>query len=310
VKVLVIGAGAVGGYFGGRLLKAGRDVTFLVRPARAAELAKAGLVIRSRSGDAVLPNPPTVLAGRIREPFDVVLLSAKAYDLDSAMDAFASAVGPHTAILPLLNGMRHLDTLRTRFGPARVLGGQCAIAATLNPQREIVHLNDIHQLSFGELDGTMSDRVRAIQDIVTGARFDGKASPQILLEMWEKWVFLSTLAGSTCLMRAAVGDIAAAPGGADLVLGLLEECRAIAAAEGYAPRDAFVQRTRGIVTAADSPMTASMLRDIENRAPIEADHIIGDLLERGVSHRLPHSTLSLVYTNLRAYEARRSRIVS
>jgi 2-dehydropantoate 2-reductase len=280
MRTLVVGAGAVGGYFGGRMLEANRDVTFLVRPRRAAELAASGLQIRSGLGDVTLSAPKTVLAEHLEQTFDLVLLSSKAYDLDGAIASFAPAVGPETAILPLLNGMRHLDTLCGRFGPARVLGGRCLIAATLDRKHAIVHLNDVHTLSFGELDGRRSDRLAAIGELMDGARFDAQASTKILLDMWEKWVFLAALAGSTCLLRATIGDICAAPGGAGLVLGLLEECASIAAANGYSPREAFLERTRAMLTQTGSPLTASMLRDVENDAGTEADHIIGDLLER------------------------------
>ena len=303
MRTLVVGAGATGGYFGGRLLEAGSDVTFLVRPARAAELAHAGLRIRSAAGDAYFPQPPTVVADSLREPFDLVLLSCKAYDLQGAMESFASAVGPGTTILPVLNGMRHLDILDERFGRARVLGGLCIIAATVNQEREIVHMNDTHTLSFGERDGPMSDRVGAIAKMMEGARFEARLSENILLAMWEKWVFLASLAAGTCLMRAAVGDIVASPGGVDFMLGLLEECRSVAAAEGYLVRDAFLARTRSVLSAAGSTLTASMLRDIERQGPIEADHIIGDLLRRGGPGG--SSRLRIAYTHLKAYEARR-----
>ena len=305
MRILVVGAGAIGGYFGGRLLEANRDVTFLVRPRRARELADSGLRIHSRFGDATLAAPPTILAEDLKRPFDLVLLSCKAYDLESAMASFAPAVGPDTTILPLLNGLRHLDILDAGFGPDRVLGGICLIAATLNERREIVHLNDVHQISFGERDGSLSHRVMAIGERMQGARFEHHPSPSILLEMWEKWVFLATLAGSTCLLRAAVGDICASPGGTDLVLRLLEECRSIAETAGYPPRNAFLDRTRGMLTAPGSPLTASMLRDLEAGAPIEADHVIGDLLNRGGASLLP-----IVYTSLKAYEARRSRTLA
>jgi 2-dehydropantoate 2-reductase len=311
MRTLVVGAGAIGGYFGGRLLEANRDVTFLVRPGRAAELAAEGLRIKSRLGDVTLSAPPAILAEDLAKtpaPFDLVLLSVKAYGLEGSMASFAPAVGPETVILPLLNGMRHLEILGERFGQSRVLGGECVIAATLNEKHEIVHLNESHSLSFGERDGTMSERVKAIGNLMAGARFDAHASATILLDMWEKWVFLATLAGCTCLMRASIGDISAAPGGADLVLRLLDECRAVAAAEGYPPREAFLDRIRPMLTATGSPLTASMLRDIENGAPIEADHIVGDLLRRGRS-RLPEgglAVLPIVYTHLKAYEARRA----
>jgi 2-dehydropantoate 2-reductase len=310
MRTLVVGAGAIGGYFGGRLLEAGQDVIFLVRPRRAAELAVAGLRIRSRRGDVTLSAPPAMLAENLAGPFDLVLLSVKAYDLEDAMASCAPAVGPETVILPLLNGMRHLEMLDERFGRPRVLGGQCVIAATLNEKHEIVHLNKSHSLSFGERDGAMSGRVQAIGNLMAGAQFDAHASATILLDMWEKWVFLAALAGSTCLMRGAIGDIAVAPGGADLALRLLDECRAVAAAEGYPPREAFLDRIRHMLTAAGSLLTASMLRDIENGAPIEADHIIGDLLLRGRRDRLLEGGLSIlpiVYTHLKAYEARRPR---
>src|SRR6267378_2090067 len=166
MRILVVGAGAIGGYFGGRMLEAGRDVTFLVRPKRAAELASAGLVIKSPNGDVTLKNPPTVQADRLAEKFDVVLLSCKAFDLDDAIQSFAPAVGPQTTIIPLLNGMRHLGVLDDKFGRERVLGGLCAIAVTLNDQREVVQLNPMQSLNFGERDGRLSDRVRAIAEVM------------------------------------------------------------------------------------------------------------------------------------------------
>src|SRR5216684_8779583 len=158
MRVLIVGAGAIGGYFGGRMLQAGRDITFLVRPRRASELASAGLVIKSPNGDVTLKNPPTVQADALHEKFDVVLLSCKAFDLDDAIKSFAPAVGDNTAIIPLLNGMKHLDVLDSKFGRERVLGGLCAIAATLNDKREVVQLNPLQSLNFGERDGRLSDR--------------------------------------------------------------------------------------------------------------------------------------------------------
>jgi 2-dehydropantoate 2-reductase len=307
VRTLVVGAGAIGGYFGGRLLDINREVTFLVRAKRAAELSSQGLTIRSRFGDVSFSQPATVLAEKLRETFDLVLLSCKAYDLDGAITSFAPAVAPNTVILPLLNGMRHLDMLDERFGRDRVLGGQCLIAVAIK-DGEIAHLNDTHELSFGERDGALSDRLQAITGLMEGARFNARASTEIVQEMWEKWVFLASLAGSTCLMRATIGDICASPGGTDFILGLLDECSSIAATEGHPVREAQLNRTRNMLTATGAALTASMLRDIERNAPIEADHIIGDLLGRaGASSHGKLSLLSIAYTHLKAYEARRRR---
>jgi 2-dehydropantoate 2-reductase len=305
MRILVVGAGAIGGYFGGRMLQSGADVTFLVRPRRAAELADAGLVIKSPLGDVTLKNPPTVQADKLGEKFDAVLLSCKAFDLDDAITSFAPAVGQDTAIVPLLNGMRHLDSLDATFGRDRVLGGLCAIAVTLNEKREVVQLQPMQSLAFGERDGTMSDRVRAITAVVDKASFGAKISDNIILEMWEKWVFLASLAAATCLMRASVGHILASPGGKDFVLGMLDECSATASAEGHAPRGPYLERIRGMLTAEGSQMTASMFRDIKAGAPVEADHVIGDLIARADAAKVPVPKLRAAYTHLKAYERQR-----
>jgi 2-dehydropantoate 2-reductase len=309
MRILVVGAGAIGGYFGGRLLEAGRDVTFLVRSRRNAQLAKTGLVIRSRFGDVSLPAPPTVTADALRAPFDLILLSCKSYDLHSAADSFAPGVGPNTAILPLLNGMGHIEYLGSRFGGGAVLGGQCVISVTLDGDGHILHLNDTHGLSFGEQNGQTSPRAEAIASTFSGANFESRLSKTILHEMWEKWVLIATMAGSNCLMRAAVGDIVAA-GAENLSLALLDECAGIATAKNFAPSAAAMARNRGMLTMPGSTFAASMLRDVERGAPTEADHILGDLIRRGGGggggpNDFP--LLRIAYAHLRAYDARRKR---
>lgn len=306
MRILVIGAGATGGYFGGRLLQAGRDVTFLVRAKRAELLAKNGLVIKSPVGDVTLQNPPTVLADKITKPFDVIILSCKAYDLDDAIASFAPAVGPDTAIIPFLNGIKHLDVLDAKFGIDRVMGGQCAIAATLDAQGTILHLSPMHTMSFGERGTPKGDRAKRIEATLQGAMFEAKASDVIMQEMYEKWVFLATLAGSTSLMRATAGHITGAPGGEQFIRGLRAEIASVAEAAGYAPRAEFLERTGTMLFAPGSPMTASMLRDIRSNARIEADQIIGDLIHRAETNKkgaLNVPLLRIVYTHLKAYEA-------
>ncbi|WJR78475.1 2-dehydropantoate 2-reductase [Bradyrhizobium sp. NP1] len=306
MRVLVVGAGAIGGYFGGRLLQAGKDVTFLVRPRRASELASAGLVIKSPHGDVTLKNPPTVQADAIKDKFDVVLLSCKAFDLADAINSFAPAVGDKTAIIPLLNGMLHLNILDERFGRERVLGGLCAIAVTLNEKREVVQLAPMQSLGFGERDGRLSDRVRAIADVFASGQFGAAASQNVMQDMWEKWVFLATLAASTSLMRAAVGHIIAAPGGKDFLLGMLDECSAIAKSAGHEPSGPFFQRVKGQLALEGSPLTASMFRDIKAGLPVEADHVIGDLIARADAAKIPVPKLRTAYTHLKAYENQRA----
>ena len=304
MRILVVGAGALGGYFGGRLKEAGRDVTVLVRPHRAEHLAKTGLVVRSPKGDIAIAAPPTVLAENLSTPFDLILLSCKAYDLQNAMDSFAPAIGASTAILPLLNGMKHMDLLAARFSAGAVLGG--IISATLDDEGRILHLNDTHFLSFGEQNGAKSPRVVAIATAFSGAKFDSQLSTAILQEMWEKWAFIAAAAGICCLMRGAFGDIAAA-GASQLASDMFGECCAIAAKNGFNPGETAVKRSVGMLTAAGSPIAASMLRDIERGAPIEADHIVGDLLARGGARPGDYPLLQIAYAHLRTYEARRQR---
>ena len=308
MRILVVGAGALGGYFGGRLLEAGVDVTFLVRPRRALQLAQSGLQIRSAFGDAVLKSPPYIERDAIAEPFDLVIVACKAYDLESAMEAFAPAVGSQTAILPLLNGIRHVQDLSTRFGAQHVLGGMCMISTVLDSDGSVRHLNDIHTLMFGELDGRHSDRVAQFEAACVTAKFDGRCSLEILQIMWEKWIFIAAAAGITCLMRATVGDIVGA-GAGDLAMALFEECAAIAAQNGFAMSPAAVERARRILTEAGSPWSASMYRDILRGAPTEGDHVLGDLIRHAVGSSAGQ-LLRAADAHVRAYEIGRARTLS
>jgi len=305
MRILVVGAGATGGYFGGRLLESGQDVSFLVRPARAQALARHGLAIRSAFGDTTL-RAPTVSADALHEPYDLILLSCKAYHLPQVIADVAPAVGEGTAILPLLNGMRHLDALDARFGAARVLGGLCVIAATLGTDGEIRHLNRSHSLTFGERDGSHSARVERIAGAMEGVKFEARLSHSVLQDMWDEWVFLASLAGITCLLRAPVGDIVAVPGGLDATLALLEDCRRVASDSGHAPSESVLAKARGVLTEEGSTLNASMMRDLEQGGPVEADHVVGDLIARAAPDAaLP--LLRIAYAHLKAYEHRRTR---
>jgi 2-dehydropantoate 2-reductase len=306
MRILIVGAGALGGYFGARLLEAKRDVTFLVRPRRAAQLANTGLVVKSKLGDVSIAEPPIVLAENISAPFDLILVGCKAYDLDATMESFAPAVGPNTMILPILNGMKHIDALSNRFGAQHVLGGLCIISATLDDDGIILHLNDLQILVYGELDGTRSARIEAIEEVFAGVQGDLRSTTTIVQELWEKWVMIASLAGITSLMRALIGDIERG-GGAEIALALFAECAAVATTAGYPPRQALFDRARVTLTMAGSTLTASMMKDIERGARTEGDHIIGDLIARraGPGHEM--SVLDIVYAHLRTYENRRER---
>lgn len=306
MRILVLGAGAIGGYYGGRLVEGGADVTFLVRPRRAQLLAERGLVVRSALGD-IERKVKTVLAGELREAFDLVLLSSKAYDLDDAIEAIVPAVGPRSAILPLLNGINHMAVLSGRFGAERVLGGACGIGAVLEPSGEIRHVGNMEWLTFGEISGERSARCEAIAKTFAGTKINATLNDNIIQAMWDKFVMLASLAASSTLTRANVGEMLAAPLGEWLVLEALRECQAVAAADGHAPTAEATERTRKMLTTRGSPFTASMQRDLVAGGATEGDHIIGDLVRRAEKRGLDVPLLRIALANLQVHEARRKK---
>jgi 2-dehydropantoate 2-reductase len=303
LRILIVGAGAVGGYFGGRLAQAGRDVTFLVRPSRAKQLSQDGLRIISPHGDAVL-SPKLISADKIDASYDIIFLSVKAYALEAAMNDFAAAVGPETMIFPVLNGMRHIDILTKRFGEHAVIGGVCLVAAEMDDQSRIVQLADFQRLVYGERNGETTPRLKALDATLQGAGFDARLSPEIMQAMWEKWVQLASLGAITCLMRGTIGEIVAAPGGAELSIDALNESVAVATACGYKPSEKVLSRHAAAMTTPGSSLTSSMYRDLRKGAPVEADHILGDFIERGSAHRVTTPLLKAAFVNLRVYQDR------
>src|SRR6266851_2694918 len=309
MKILVLGAGAVGGYFGGRLAEAGADVTFQVRPGLAAQLAKDGLIVKSPFGDIAKPVK-TVAGAAAGGPYDLVLLTCKSYDLDSAIAAIAPAVAAGAAVLPLLNGMAHLDVLDRSFGAAQVLGGLCFVAATLTSAGEVHQLGSmLNGIVFGERSGAVSPRCEALKAAFGAAPVDSRVSGEILRDMWSKWVQLASLASLTCLMRATVGEANQSEEGAAIALKLLAECRAVAGAHDALPAEKADAAMRTRLADKSSTLSASMLRDIERGGAIEADHIIGDLIRRGHEKGVATPLLRIVLAHLQAYEARRKRAV-
>jgi len=305
MRILVVGAGGIGGYFGGRLAAANRDVTFLVRPSRAEILKSRGLIIRSPLGNVAIPQPNLLVASELSQHFDLIVVSCKAYDLEDAINSFAPAVGPETAILPLLNGMAHLDILQGRFGTEAVLGGSCFVSTTVGKDGEIVHLNDTHKLTFGEPASGLTPRVREIAASLSNCGFDVVVSENILQDIWNKWTFIAASAGMTCLMRSSIGDYVEA-GATDIAIRLLDECARTAENEGYSLDATILEDIRSYITAAGSTITTSMLRDLERGLRIEDRHIIGEMLLRAQKYG-PAPLLDLINANLSAYHIRRIR---
>jgi 2-dehydropantoate 2-reductase len=303
MRLLVVGAGSTGGFFGGRLAQAGRDVTFLVRPNRAAQLREKGLEIVSPHGNALV-RPKIATAKELRDTFDAVLLTVKAFSLEAALDDFAPAVGPDTCILPVLNGMRHMDILAARFGQGAVAGCAAKVATTLDDAGRIIQLAPFHDIAYGEMDGTKSARIADLDAFMQGAGFDARLSANIALEIWEKWAMLATLGGTTCLMRGNIGEIAGASGGAQFLLRFFNEVVSIINVVGVPVSEACISLMKSAFAAEGSTLTSSMYRDLQANHPVEAEQIIGDLLSRGRSAGIAAPLLEAAYTHLAVYQDR------
>ena len=303
MRILVLGAGAVGGYFGGRLAEAGKDVTFLVRGPRATTLNRDGLKVESPLGDFHVPVK-VATADRVGGPYDLVLLTAKHYDLDAAIDAIKPGVGPDTAVLPLLNGLVHLDRLGAALGLGRVLGGVAYVGAVLLPDGSIRHHNRLSGIAFGERGGGVSERAKAIEQLFANTPVSAPANENILQEMWEKFVMMGAMAGMNCLFRGNVGEIVATDDGEALMREALGECRRVAEAAGYPPRPQAWERVTTMLTERGSINSASMRQDLEAGRRTEADAIVGDMLRRARGFGIDTPLLRAAWCHLQVHENR------
>jgi 2-dehydropantoate 2-reductase len=303
MKILVVGAGAVGGYFGARLAQAGRDVTFLVRPVRAQQLRSEGLRIVSPHGDLTL-QPTTITSEQLHSPFDIIFLSVKAQALDQAMKDMAPAVGPDTMIYPVLNGMRHIETLTRRFGERLVLGGVCMVSTDLDEQGRIVHITPMQKLTYGELNGEITPRMRSFDETMRNVGFETELSTNITYAMWQKWVMIASLGLVTCLLDGPIGEINAVADGEPTILRALDECAAVGAACGFPLPQPVAAFLRQAATTKDSKLTSSMYRDLKKGAPVEVDTILGDLLDHGRSHKVDTPLLQAGCVRLHVYQNR------
>ncbi|WP_280154838.1 ketopantoate reductase family protein [Piscinibacter sp. XHJ-5] len=309
MKILVLGAGAIGGYFGARLVQAGGDVTFLVRERRAGQLERDGLVVRSPHGDFQV-RPQCILRAEAVSPFDLVIVACKAYDLEAAIDSVRPAVGPSSHVLPLLNGVAHVERLVQAFGASRVVGGSVAIPATLSADGEVVQLAPLHRIVFGPLPASGPEAQHKLEQLAALLRstpVDVVLASDMWLELWEKFVGLATLAAMTCLMRAAVADIVETEDGARLMTDTYDACLRVAQAAGHAPREAAKTETLNRLLQRGSALTASMLRDLESGRATEGAHIVGDMLHRAQAAGIEPAALRAAWCHLQSHERRRAR---
>jgi 2-dehydropantoate 2-reductase len=301
MRVLVVGAGAVGGYFGGRLAQKGADVTFLVRERRQKQLQSNDLVIHSVKGDTQLPVK-TIVAGDTSGPYDLVILTTKAYHLNEVLPTITPYIGENSTVLPLLNGIAHFDMLKEYFGEERILGGLCFIESTLNAKGEIEHYSTHHRVVYGEFNGLKSERIKQIENLFSDAKLDAVASENIKNDIWKKYIFISAMAGMTCLMRSSIGPILQSPSGPDLYERLLHEICSIGKYQEKTLDEDVWEQTMDRVNSLSHGMKSSMLRDMEKGLPIETEHFHGTLL-RLAPKDLDTPLLQTIYSTLSIYQA-------
>jgi 2-dehydropantoate 2-reductase len=301
MRILVVGAGAVGGYFGGRLLEKGEDVTFLVREKRKQQLEKIGLVIESVNGNAKL-EPKTILAGDAADPFDVILFSTKAYHLQGAIEDIRPYVGENTMIVPLLNGILHIEKLDEAFGPEKVLGGLCFIESTLDAEGKVIQTSPAHTLMFGERNGEKTERIEKLETAFSGTKADFRFRQNIVQEMWHKYLFITAMSGVTTLLRSPIGPIRDEKSGMETLKTLVNEIAAVMRKiEAPISENAEAKQLEKLCAIGDT-MKSSMQRDMEKGLSIEADHLQGYLLEQAERHTIQVPVLKAVYANLKVYE--------
>jgi 2-dehydropantoate 2-reductase len=276
MKLLYAGAGAVGAFLAARTSASGHDVTVLVRPARAERLRADGL--RLTGAATAVARPTVATADQLAGAFDAVIIAVKADALGGLLDDVAPAIGPHTLIVPFLNGMAHMDALTGRFGRA-VAGGVLRVATDLDADGSVKVLNQLFEAEIGELDGRPGTRLEPLAAALRSAGADVTVSRAIIDDMWAKWVTIASIGAVTGLTRAPIGLVVATPGGDAFARAVVAEAASVAAEAGHPVAAGRLDSLVHMVTAADSPLTSSLSRDVLAGRPTEVEAVLGDLTE-------------------------------
>ncbi|MGF6770555.1 2-dehydropantoate 2-reductase [Paraburkholderia sp. GAS199] len=304
MKLLVLGAGAIGGYYGARLIEAGADVTFLVREERKKLMESQGLRMVSDSGDFE-QKVKLVTSNDLRDKYDLVLLTCKTYDLDSASDSIAPAVSSGASVLPFVNGVGAYEKLDLRFGKDKVLGGVAYIATTLGDDGVIKHLGKLDSLTVGARSGKSIDLAKEFFGAIGKTSGIRIYSDNIDQALWDKWVMLAAGALMCCMMRGTVKEILATRAGERLMNQAIDECSEVAKRAGYPLSENTLNDIRGRLLDRQSPWAASMMRDIDQgKTRLEADGIVGDMLSHAEQFEVSAVLTAAAYTNLQVYSAR------
>ena len=300
MKILVLGVGGIGGFFGGYLHEIGADVTFLVRPKRRTLLQANGLRITSPLGNLNL-DPKLVLSDELKPVYDIILISCKTYDLDQAIIDLRSTKG-RGIIIPFLNGVTHMKKLDEEFGQDNVMGGVAHISSTVNKDGTIEHFSEFKKLTFGNRDLSKNNALKEFAEVCAKTKFDVVLSDDINLDLWKKWVFISTVAGATTLFSCSLGEIVKSDFGKQIIIDLFNECRSIAKLYKYDYEDSEADIILKTITTPGSPIKASMQRDVEKNFFTEHEQIFGDLITKGKKYNFECPILTSCYVRMNVYQ--------
>ncbi len=306
MRVLVVGAGGVGGYFGGRLALSDVDVAFVARGAHLAALQAGGLRVRSVRGDFEVDVRATDDWSSL-EPPDYALVTVKSYDTDQVGEALAGVVGPDTAVVSLQNGVDNEDRLAAAVGEQRVVGGAAYIFSTITEPGVVSHTGGPARLAVGEMGGGTSPRVGALVAAFREAGVDIDEADDIRAVLWSKFSFICAQAGVTASTRLPIGEVLAAPAGRELFHTLSREVCAVGAAEGVALPADLPDRNLGFADRLEPGSTSSLYHDLVHGNRMELDALLGAVVRRGTEHGVDVPASRAVYGVLAPWAERAGR---
>ena len=296
MRILILGAGAVGGYYGARLIQVGADVTFLVRPEKQRLLKKNGLVIETPE-ETLTFQPATVTKDCLNSDVDLVVLTPKSYDFAEAVEVVKVIQGK-PFLLPFLNGIDHLHQMDRLFGKERVMAGAAYVSTTLTADGSVQQLRDDPSFVFGARHESQKNVAENLHNLCSTSAFESILSLQIEQALWDKWAVLATLAGMTTLMRASMGRVTDCRFGKEATTTMYDECCGVAEKSGYPISVDVKDRALSILSEKGSKLTASMLRDLERNQKTEYEHILGSMVDYAKSVGASCTSLILSYTQM------------
>jgi 2-dehydropantoate 2-reductase len=298
MNIVVLGAGATGGYFGGRLTQASVPVTFLVRERRYHQLKETGLHVQSSHGDFTVSVQLALTAKEIDSP-DVVVVALKNYHLEAALPELRTLVQKGAKILPLLNGVKHMDELLVEFGPEHVLGGTCYIEATLDAEGRVLHTSPMHDVVFGSLTSSIpASWLSELEDAFKKSGVNVRVSSSIMTDMWQKFIFLTSFSGITAATRKSIGEVMADSVTTRFLRETIQEILSVAfLKQENLPTD-LLEQMMSRLHSMPLNMTSSLHRDLEKGLPLEIDSLQGAILKMAAENGLSTPSVSAIYAIL------------